>query len=147
MNLAELKKRGFIRSIPVDKIQIKELLAISERDVGLAEELLPKSFDGSLNLSYNAMLQAARALMFSYGYRPDSEFHHKATIEFVSAVLHEKYKTFVESLDRIRSKRILATYERAGAISEFEAKYALKSAKDFVALAKEKIKSKLSRTY
>lgn len=139
MDLAELKRKGFIKPIPIDKTQITELIKISERDINLAEEFFPKSFDGALNLAYNSMLQAARALMFSYGYRPDSEFHHKATIEFVSAVLDKKYKMYVESLDRIRSKRIVATYERAGTISEFEAKYAIKSAKEFVQLIKQKI--------
>jgi uncharacterized protein (UPF0332 family) len=140
MDLAELKRKGFIKPVPIDKTEIKELLQISERDLGLAEEILGKSFDGALNLAYNAMLQAARALMFSYGYRPDSEFHHKATVEFVSAVLDKKYLAYVESLDRIRSKRIIATYEKAGAISEFEARYAIKSAKEFITLVKQKIK-------
>ncbi len=140
MDLAELKRKGFIKPISIDKTQIAELIKISERDICLAEEFLPKSFDGALNLAYNSMLQAARALMFSYGYRPDSEFHHKATIEFVSAVLDKKYNAYVETLDRVRSKRIVATYERAGTISEFEAKYAIKSAKEFVQLIKQKIK-------
>jgi len=140
VNLAELKSKGFIHPVPADAQQIKELLEISERDLRLSEDILSKSYDGSLNLSYNAMLQTARALMFSYGYRPDSEFHHKATLEFVSAVLDEKYKNFVENLNRIRSKRIVATYEKSGTISEFEAKYALKSAKEFITLIKSKIK-------
>jgi len=47
------------------------LLKISDRDLKIAEELLSKSADGSLNNSYNAMLQASGALMFFYGFRPD----------------------------------------------------------------------------
>lgn len=143
MSLADLKRKGLITPIPIDKQQIKELLEISERDLGLAKELLPKSFDGSLNFSYNAMLQAARALMFSYGFRPDSEFHHKATIEFVIAVVDQKYTYLVESLSRIKSKRIVATYEKAGTISEYEANYALKSAGEFIIFVTNKIELKL----
>lgn len=143
VNLAELKKKGLIVPVPIDKLQINELLAISERDLRIAEELLPKNFDVSLNLSYNSMLQAARAFMFSYGYRPDSEFHHKATIWFIGAVLDVKNRVLVEALDRVRSKRVTATYEQAGAISEFEAKYALKTAKDLLGLLKNKIKERV----
>lgn len=139
MDLAELKRKSLIKQIPIDKIQIKELLEISERDLALAEEILPRSFDGSLNLSYNSMLQAARAFMFSHGFRPDSEQHHLATIEFVSAVLDRKYFPLVESINRVRSKRVVATYERAGSISKFEADYALEKAKEFVKLIKSKI--------
>lgn len=143
VNLAELRKKGFIHPIAVDKAQIVDLLQISERDIGLAGDILSKSFDGSLNLSYNAMLQAARALMFSHGYRPDTEAHHKATIEFAAAVLDQKYRNIAESLERVKGRRVVATYERSGAISEFEAKYALASAKEFVKLAKEKIRERL----
>ncbi|MFH1520985.1 MAG: HEPN domain-containing protein [Candidatus Micrarchaeota archaeon] len=139
MNLAELKRRGFIKPIPIDNVQIAELMKISERDVELAEELMQKSCDGALNLAYNAMLQAARALMFSYGYRPDSEYHHKATIEFIFAVFDNKHKSLAETLDRIRSKRNVATYERTGAISKFEAEYALKGAQEFIDVVKNKL--------
>ncbi len=143
MNLSELEKKGFIHKIPVDRGQISDLLKISERDLGLAKEIFPKSFDGALNLAYNSMLQSARALMFSYGFRPDSEFHHRATFDFVSAVLDKKYICFVQSLNRIRSKRALATYEKPDVISEYEAKYAINSAEEFLKFVKEKIKDKL----
>jgi len=143
MDLAEMKRKGLISSIPIDKVQINELLSISDRDLELAEEITKKNFDVGLSLSYNAMLQAARAFMFSHGYRPDSEFHHKATIEFIGAVLNQKNISYVESLDRIRSKRVTATYERSGAISEYEAKHALESARRFVVFIKEQIKKRI----
>ncbi|MGB9719644.1 MAG: HEPN domain-containing protein [Candidatus Anstonellales archaeon] len=143
MNLSELEKKGLIHRISVDKTQIDDLLKISERDLTLAKEIFSKSFDGALNLAYNSMLQAARALMFSYGYRPDSEFHHKATFDFVSAVLDKKYAEFVQSLNRIRSKRALATYEKPDVISGYEAKYAINSAEEFLKFVREKINEKL----
>ncbi|MEM4335746.1 MAG: HEPN domain-containing protein [Candidatus Anstonellales archaeon] len=143
MSLSELEKKGFIHRIPVDKTQISDLLKISERDLRLAKEIFLKSFDGALNLAYNSLLQAARALMHSYGYRPDSEFHHKATFDFLSVVLDKKYSGFVQSLNRIRSKRALATYEKPDVISEYEAKYAINSAEEFLKFVKERIKEKI----
>ncbi|MCX6777613.1 MAG: hypothetical protein NT157_01890 [Candidatus Micrarchaeota archaeon] len=43
-------------------------------------------------------------------------------------------------LDRMRRKRHIATYDEAGTITEFEARHALKTAKEFLSLVKSSLK-------
>ena len=42
-------------------------------------------------------------------------------------------------MNRIRNNRIIATYEQAGVISDYEAKYALEKAKEFVKFIKNRV--------
>ena len=85
MNLSELLKKGRIEKTPADQTQIGNLLKISKRDILVAEHLLSVNSDASFMHSYNSVLQSARALMFSKGYRP-TENEHKTAIEFVSEI-------------------------------------------------------------
>lgn len=143
MSLSELKKRRAIREIPVDKKQIENLIVLAERDLKVAHDLLANNFDWSYSISYNSMLQVSRALMFSYGYTTTEEEHHRATVEFVRAVMDNKEKELLEMLDRMRRKRHGVTYDEAGTVSEFEAKRAFETAKRYLDIVKRKIAEKV----
>ncbi len=142
MSLAELKKSGRIREIPVDRKQIDSLMAVARRDVGVAEGLAGKNFDWCYMAAYNSMLQASRALMYSYGYTAAEEAHHKTAVEFVGAVLPEKEAGLVDTLDRMRRKRHDVTYDEAGLISEYEAKDALETARNYLAMIEKRMKKR-----
>jgi uncharacterized protein (UPF0332 family) len=129
MSLGEFLKKGLIEKISADKGQVARLLEISKRDAGVAEHLLPAHCDSSFIHSYNSILQSARALMFFKGYRP-IENEHKTTIDFV-AVIFPSLDYFAD-LDRMRRKRHVATYDEANTITEYEARHAVKVAKEFL---------------
>ncbi|MFH0884668.1 MAG: HEPN domain-containing protein [Candidatus Micrarchaeota archaeon] len=141
MNLAELKKSGKLRAIPVDRHQIESLVSVAKRDLGVAGYLLKNNLDWSYIASYNSMLQMSRALMFSYGYTTSEGEHHKLAVEFVESVLGESELTTL--LDRMRRKRHEVTYDEAGAVSEYEAAHALETAKRYLEEVEKKIKKRL----
>jgi len=45
MNLNELKKKGRIREIPIDKKQIKNLIELAKRDLNVAKTLITENLD------------------------------------------------------------------------------------------------------
>jgi len=143
MDLAEMKRKGILKPVPVEEEQIRKLLELSRRDLISAEKRIADDFDWSFNISYNAMLQAARALMFSYGFRTDEESKHKVAVEFSDAVLGAKYSMIIDDFDRMRKKRHISTYDEAGSISSYEAKYAFAKAKEFIKLVEVKITERI----
>ena len=143
MNLAELKKSGKIREIPVDKIQIENLIKVARRDLEVAEGLFKNNFDWCYVASYNCMLQISRALMFSYGYTTHEEEHHKTVVEFARAILEEKENETTATFDRMRRKRHDLTYDEAGLVSEYETKHALETARRYLEIIEKRINEKL----
>jgi len=97
-----------------------------------AEKILKENKDWAFNIAYNAMLQAAKALMYSKGFRPSGIGQHATIIEFAGIVLDNKYSEIIEVLDTMRRKRNTATYDTAGLISLKEATEAIKNAKYLV---------------
>lgn len=137
--LSELLKKGDVKQFKPSPSEVKALLELAERDLKRAEkDLSDKDLDWSLAVSYNAVLQAARAWMFFKGYRPAYGESHLAVIQFAIATLEESFGKEVRVLDNLRKKRHAAVYEKAGEVTEFEAKYALKTAKKFVEFIKRK---------
>jgi uncharacterized protein (UPF0332 family) len=142
MSLRELEKKRLIRSIPVDKRQIENLVTVAKRDLKVAGDLLANNFDWSYSISYNSMLQISRALMFSYGYTTSEEEHHKTVVEFARAVLG-KEQEMTEMLDRMRRKRHGITYDEADTVSEYEAKQAYETARRYFGIIEKRIKEKV----
>jgi len=112
--------------------QISDCLALSKRDLKASEKILKENKDWAFNIAYNAMLQAAKALMYSKGFRPSGIGQHATIIEFAGIVLDNKYSEIIEVLDTMRRKRNTATYDTAGLISLKEATEAIKNAKYLV---------------
>lgn len=139
VNLSELLKKGEVRKTLPDRKQAEECLKMAGRDIGIAESLLDINFDGSFAFSYNSMLNSARALMFSDGYATIGEKSHKAAVDYADVKIGAKYVDIVKKFDDMRRKRHKVIYEKVGVISEFEAKYAIKTAKEFLEKIREKI--------
>lgn len=145
MDLSELRKSRRIAETRADAEQINALLAVAMRDMEDAGILLKNSrFDGAYTAAYNAMLQTTRALMFSYGFRPAEEEHHKIAIEFAECILPQEIRPLVRLFDRMRRKRHENIYDVAGKTSEFQAREALETAYKYVSLLEKRIREKMA---
>src|SRR4030095_12768582 len=100
--------------------EVRDLFAVIERDLADAD-LAGLSPDWRLNIAYNAALQAATAVLAASGYRAAREAHHYRVIQSLAHTI-DAPKPFISRLDLFRKKRNLGEYERAGAVSEQEAK-------------------------
>ena len=141
MNLSDLLAQGRIKKVDPDPKQAQECLQVAKRDLKLARKLLDGDYDWAFSIAYNAMLQSARALMFAEGYVAKGENHHKIAVDYTDAKLGTKIRETVELFDDMRKKRHRAIYEKAGIVSEYEAKHAIETADSFLVKIEEKIKA------
>ena len=134
MSLERLLRSRIIRRISPNHGLAVTSLRRARRDLDTAKALLRENrFDWSLAISYNAMLQAGRALMFGRGYRPSSTEGHVAVVNFLRvSVGKEINDKMVLVLDRMRKKRHRVVYGEIDVISEGEAAQSLKWAQEFV---------------
>ncbi|MCX6092677.1 MAG: hypothetical protein NTX23_07410, partial [Candidatus Bipolaricaulota bacterium] len=81
--------------------------------------------DWQLNIAYNGVLHAANAALLAAGYRaPAGEGHHYVVLQSLLFTVGLDATT-VQKLDTLRKKRHVATYARAGSVSDREARDAL----------------------
>jgi len=138
-DLSGLIEAGRLKSGTFSPKQVRERLGLAERDLATARRLLPEDHDWALSIAYNAMLQAARALMLHHGFRPAGEGQHVTVIGFLRLALAEEAQPLVGLMDRLRRKRNISVYDAAGTISATEATQAVESAEDFVGLIKGQV--------
>src|ERR1700720_1422066 len=117
----------------VDWAQIERFFASAEKKLASARKILAFDEEASLQQAYEAMLKASLGLMFSYGFRANSQpGHHIAIIDFVRARIDKKHAGLLVVFDRLRRKRNLALYDDTGFVSRHEAEQALVSAGDYL---------------
>ena len=121
-----LKSRWLIEH-RTSRQEISGLLSMADRDLGQCQRA-NLSPDWQLNIAYNAALQAATAALAAAGYRASREAHHYRVIQSLAYTIKAD-GSLIAQLDKFRKKRNIGSYERAGAVSEQEAK-------EMVALAK-----------
>jgi len=136
MSLDELLKNRIISQIEPNKGLALKTIKHANRDIEAAKALISAcQFDWSLAVSYNAMLVAGRALMFSKGYRPSSTEGHLAVVKFLTATLGEETgKRMVLIMNGMRKKRHRIVYEEMDLVPSSEAQQAVKWAQEFVDL-------------
>lgn len=134
MSLDELSRSRLLRRIRPDHRLALGSLRRARRDVDTARTLLEAGrLDWSLAISYNAMLQAGRALMFERGYRPSSAEGHVAVVRFLQASFgRELGARMMIVFDGMRKKRHRVVYEEADIVSQEEAEQGLRWAQEFV---------------
>lgn len=120
MSLSDWSKNGWLREHETNANEIGDLLAVIERDLTncVSPHLDP---DWQLAIAYNAILQAATAALAACGYRAGREAHHFRVIQSLAFTL-EYSSGKVAAIDAFRKKRNVADYERAGTVSEQEAR-------------------------
>lgn len=142
MSIEELIEEGGIHPFEATHGEVERAIGIARRDLTLAEKLLEENFDWCFSIAYNAVLQACRAYMFHLGYRPASAEAHKATLEFMQAVMEEPLKKSISYFDRARMKRHRTLYDDVGVISEKEAEELLRRAREFLSYIESKLKER-----
>jgi len=111
---------------------VRTLVNVAKRDLKTAERTLKIDIDWSYTITYNAILQASRALMFSLGYRPRGGQQHLTVVRFLRDALGKDGADEVSLFDQMRRKRHRAIYERAGIVGRKEVEDALEFAAQYV---------------
>ena len=132
MKIEELLKKRRIHRHRASPEEIGRLLKLADRDIRMAKLTMAEDWDWAFSIAYNAVLQSARAYMYSQGYRPAAEQGHKNTFTFMRAALGNELASTIGYFDRMRKKRNQAIYDVAGLITEKEANAILKNAVKFV---------------
>jgi len=104
--------------------EIAELLNMVRQDLSQCRTL-GLSPDWSLNIACSAVLQAASTALAAAGYRaPAGEGHHYVVLQSLAHTVGVDPST-VRKLDALRKRRHIATYTRAGTVSDREARDAI----------------------
>ncbi|MEM3382253.1 MAG: HEPN domain-containing protein [Candidatus Bathyarchaeia archaeon] len=141
MSLEELLRSKIIRKIQPNHKLARNSIERARRDIDTAKTLIKnKKFDWSLAVTYNAMLQAGRALMFDKGYKPSGTEGHIAVMKFLHVLLGNKTSNrMVVVMNGMRKKRHRIVYEEMDIVSEDEAEQAVKWAEEFVDMIEKTI--------
>jgi uncharacterized protein (UPF0332 family) len=114
----ELQRDKRIQPYHAALAEIRSLLSIAERDLRTAARNVEEDPDWAYNIAYNAVLQSARALMISAGFRPRGAEHHATVVKFTEECLGKKFLTQVAVFDRMRRTRNRSVYEIGGIVSK-----------------------------
>ncbi len=134
-----------LRLQPVDAAQINRFLKSAEKKLASARQVLSIDEEACLQLAYEAMLKASIGFMLSHGYRARSQpGHHVAIIEFVRARIDRKHATLLTIVDRLRRKRNSVLYDETGFVSRQDAEHALEAARQYLALIRQEVESRIS---
>lgn len=128
---SELLKSNRIKAGKFSRKQVLDCLQLASRDIATARKVLGDDSDWCFTIAYNAMLQAARAVMLSKGYRASGEGQHATVIQFAKIALGKEYSDVLEFMERMRRKRHRAVYDMAGRVSKKEAAEAVETAEAF----------------
>jgi uncharacterized protein (UPF0332 family) len=132
MPYEQLVQQGRIKPYKARPEEIQKLLKLAARDLATAERNLADDHDWAYTIAYNAILQAARALMFAKGFRPRGAESHATVVQFIEEALGKPYASQVALFDQMRRKRHRVIYEMAGLVSKQEAEQGVQFAKKFV---------------
>ena len=130
MSLTDWLVHGFIVEHQTSRQEIHELLALVERD--LDESATGTHSPGwKLSIAYNAVLQAAKAVLAATGYRvpKSNRSHHYYTLQSLRHTIGVDSSTILK-LEVVQKKRSITDYEHAGAVSDREAQDALDLVKE-----------------
>lgn len=137
VNLRELLDKRVVLQAEPDAKSADSLIKTALGNIKAAEDNLKMGHaDWALAIAYNAMLTAGRALMAAKGYRPSSDSHHVAVVQFCAALLPADASELVSAFNRYRVRRHDVVYGEPQSVGDDEAKRAIANATKFV----EKIK-------
>jgi len=128
VSLRDWLKNGWLVEHRTSRQEIADLLGVADRDLAKCQTpgLGP---DWQLSIAYNAALQLAVAALGAAGYRASREAHHYRVLQSLAYTLKTESSLIVR-LDKFRKKRNIGEYERAGEVSDQEAKEMFLLAKD-----------------
>jgi hypothetical protein len=120
VSLQDWLKNGWLIEHQTSRQEIGDLLGMADRDLAQCRtaNLSP---DWQLSIAYNAALQTAIGALAAAGYRAARDAHHYRVIQSLAYTIKADAK-LIAQLDKFRIKRNISGYERAGVVSEQEAK-------------------------
>ncbi len=124
----------------MDGIKVRDSYALAQRDITTSKRLLDEDPDWAFSIAYNAILQAARALMFSEGFRPHGRAQHISVIRFIEVAMGKDVTETIVAFDRMRRKRHRAVYDTAGVVSTLEAENAIKRVEAFLKVVETRLR-------
>ena len=109
--------------------EIRGLLAVASREMADAE-VKGLSVDARFGHAYNAALQSALAALAAAGYRVarGESHHHRGIYSLAYTVGCDA--SLIDRMDKLRKKRNISDYERAGSVSEQEADEMVRLSRD-----------------
>ncbi len=116
----------------IDSFQVLTVIKKSRRSIKSAKLLVEDDQENSYQLAYEAMLQAGRALVFSFGFRPRAAGSHKIVVDFSKKVLGKEIATLVFKFNKMRKRRHYLVYGTGLYISEVDSMNAITSAIKFL---------------
>ena len=131
--IKELIDKGLIKKDDsIDSFQVLSVIKKSRRSIKSAKLLVEDDQENSYQLAYEAMLQAGRALVFSFGFRPRAAGSHKIVVDFSKKVLGEEIATTVFKFNKMRKTRHYLVYGTGLYISEVDSRNAILFATKFL---------------
>ena len=107
MSLHNWVKNGWLSAHKTSPQEIKDLLAISDRDLANCQ-IGGLSPDWQLSIAYNAALQAATAVLAACGFRASREAHHYRIIQSLAYTIIAE-PLLILQLDQFRKKETFPT--------------------------------------
>lgn len=132
MAYERLLQQGRIKPYKARVEEIRQLLHVAARDLAAAQRNLTDDHDWAYTIAYNAILQAARALMLAKGFRPRGAEQHATVVQFAEEALGKSHAARIALFDQMRRKRHRVIYEVAGLVSKQEAEQGVAFAEEFV---------------
>ena len=105
MPYEQLVQQGRIKLYEARPEEIRKLLKVAARDLATAERNLADDHDWAYTIAYNAVLQAARALMLAKGFRPRGVESHATVVRFVEEALGKGYASQIALFDQRHDRR------------------------------------------
>ena len=128
MSLEQWEGNGWLRRAPTSRGEIRNLLAIVDRDLKDATGSI--SPDWKFGIAYNAALKLCIVLLRAQGYRPAHGSQHHRAIMAMPLTLGPSRRKDAEYLDACRNKRNAVEYDYIGGASEADAKELLNFTKE-----------------
>ncbi len=120
MNFEKLLNERVIEPYEVSSEEIAYLLGVARRDLRTGKTVSQSNLDWAFAITYNSILQLSVAYMNYLGYRPRAGAKHVNTFKFMEKALSKDQQSMVRRIQKLRRKRNITIYERAGEITEKE---------------------------
>ena len=139
MTFHSLEQRRRIQPYRATPQEIANRLKLAKRDLAAARKTLHADHDWAFSMAYNAVLQAARALVLAKGYRLRGAEQHGTAVEFCRLSLGKQAEADIDRFDQMRRKRHRVIYDEAGLVSQREAEETISFAEQLVERLRELI--------
>lgn len=120
MTLRQWADNGWLKRHQSSAEEIRNLLAIVERDVKDASEGTV-SDDWRFGIAYNAALKLCTILLYAEGFKAERTLQHYRTIQALPLILGLKRQKDAQYLDACRAKRNVVEYDYVGSVTQDDA--------------------------